>query len=348
MKKGNGSRIFDLVNPIIIYTILLILFLHGLYAQVPESKHFTLERLTEGVYAAIHSMGGYAICNAGIVDMGEELLIFDTFLSPQAASELKEFAEKLTSNSLRYVVNSHSHNDHIRGNQVFKPAATIISTSLSRTAMEKSEPQQIEQEKQYAPKSLKEFKAKLDQAKDNRLQQELKMWLGYYEAMVESHQILKTTLPDITFEKEFVLYGRERTLKLMAFEAGHTMGDLVMYLPDDKIIFTGDLVFIDMHPFLADGQPEENVSVLKSLMSLEIEKVVPGHGPVGNMSDIENMIRYIEVADSLARSFLAQGGTINHLHNIPIPPVYEPWWFPNFFRINMKFLFGRAVEAKQY
>jgi glyoxylase-like metal-dependent hydrolase (beta-lactamase superfamily II) len=120
-----------------------------------------------------------------------------------------------------------------------------------------------------------------------------------------------------------------------------------MYLPDDKIIFTGDLVFINMHPFLADGQPVANVSGLKSILSLEIEKVVPGHGPVGYVSNIENMIRYIGIADSLARSFRAQGGTVKDLHTIPVPSPYESWWFPNFFRINMKFLFGRVGEGKQ-
>jgi cyclase len=84
--------------------------------------------LADGVYAAIHIDGGAAIGNAGIVDLGDRTLIYDTFLTPQAAEDLRIAAEALTGRPIDAVLNSHWHNDHIWGNQVFSANTEIIST----------------------------------------------------------------------------------------------------------------------------------------------------------------------------------------------------------------------------
>jgi glyoxylase-like metal-dependent hydrolase (beta-lactamase superfamily II) len=94
----------------------------------PTSPHFRIEKLADGVYAAIHKDGGGAICNAGIVGLGDRTLVFDVFLTPQAARDLKVAAELLTRKPVTLVVNSHCHNDHIWGNQVFTAQADILST----------------------------------------------------------------------------------------------------------------------------------------------------------------------------------------------------------------------------
>ena len=91
-------------------------------------RHFGLQQLADGVYAAVHADGGWVICNVGIVDLGERTLIFDTGLSPQGAVELRAAAVALTGRVPYYVVNSHYHNDHIRGNQVFNDGL-LVSTA---------------------------------------------------------------------------------------------------------------------------------------------------------------------------------------------------------------------------
>jgi glyoxylase-like metal-dependent hydrolase (beta-lactamase superfamily II) len=100
--------------------------------QLPDSKHFRLQQLADGVYAAIHIDGGAAIGNAGIVDLGDRTLIYDTFLTPQAAEDLRTAAEALTGRPIDAVINSHWHNDHIWGNQVFGANTEIISTEETR------------------------------------------------------------------------------------------------------------------------------------------------------------------------------------------------------------------------
>ncbi|MEJ2195139.1 MAG: MBL fold metallo-hydrolase [Ignavibacteriaceae bacterium] len=86
---------------------LVTVIISNIWAQSFESDHFRIKKLDEGIYAAISKTGGYAICNSGIVDLGDETLVFDTFISPIAARDLKQAAEVLTGNKVKYVINSH-------------------------------------------------------------------------------------------------------------------------------------------------------------------------------------------------------------------------------------------------
>ena len=100
--------------------------------QPSDSKHFRLQELAGGVYAAIHISGGAAIGNAGIVDLGDRTLIYDTFIAPQPAGDLRRAAEALFGRPVDFVVSSHWHNDHIWGNQVFDAETDIVSTAETR------------------------------------------------------------------------------------------------------------------------------------------------------------------------------------------------------------------------
>ena len=95
-----------------------------------ETDYFNLHRLAEGVYAAVAKPGQGARSNAGVVDLGDELLVFHSFSTPSAAKELRKQAEMICGKKVKYLINSHYHGDHMFGNQVFEDA-TIISTSLT-------------------------------------------------------------------------------------------------------------------------------------------------------------------------------------------------------------------------
>jgi cyclase len=78
-----------------------------------QSKHFALHQLAEGVFAASAQTGGAAFSNAGIVDLGDQSAVFDTFLTPQAALELRQCAEELTGHGPQIVINSHYHHSRV-------------------------------------------------------------------------------------------------------------------------------------------------------------------------------------------------------------------------------------------
>lgn len=85
-----------------------------------HTEYFTLKKMANGVFAAIAKPGNGAWSNAGVVDLGSELLVFDAFNTPSAAQELKIQAEILTGKKVKYLINSHYHGDHIFGNQALK------------------------------------------------------------------------------------------------------------------------------------------------------------------------------------------------------------------------------------
>lgn len=327
-----------------ISTLILFFPVYHVYAQTIDSKHFRLEKLAEGVYAAIHINGGYAICNAGIINLGEKTLIFDPFITPEAALDLRTAAETLFDNPITYVVNSHFHNDHIRGNQVFVPGASIISTTTTREYIVKHEPESIADEKEYAPKRLAQLQAELQTEKDSVKRIELVMWVGYFEALATSNSELKTIIPDITIKDKLILYGKERTAELIEFEKGHTESDLILYLPKEKIVFMGDLLFIDNHPWIADGYPKNLITTLNNIRQMDAGTFIPGHGKVGSKDDIVTMIDYIEMIKLTALNLLNDGKSAEDINELQIPEAYEDWLLSNFYKMNVKFMYESLQE----
>lgn len=315
--------------------------------QLPKSKHFQIELLEEGVYAAIASEQGYAICNAGIVDIGNRTIIFDTFISPNAAKDLLKAAKQLTSHETLCVVNSHYHNDHIRGNQVFSPDVDIISTTWTREAITQKEPEEIQWEKENIPKGIVDAQLRLATEKDPKRRRELALLIIYYKAIIESHPQLKTRLPNITFEPpKLVIHGTQRTVELLAF-VGHTASDLVLYLPEEKIAFMSDLLFINIHPYLPSGFPERWKESLSMVKALGIHTAVPGHGPVGRSADIPVMTQYIQSLENIVANMVKSGKSLEEVSLQPVPSQFETWLlsFDNFFVSNLQFLYKCVAQG---
>lgn len=315
--------------------------------RLPESKHFQIERLADGVYAAVASQQGHASCNAGIIDNGDRTIIFDTFISPEAARDLLKVTEQLASHKITYVVNSHGHNDHIRGNQVFGSDVDIISTALTREAIARDEPEEIKWEKETIPKEIIDAQLKLDDERDPKRRRELASLISYLQGMSKSHCELKTRLPNITFEHELTIHGTERTIKLLPL-AGHTFSDVVLYLPKEKIAFMSDLLFVKIHPYLASGSPEKWKQSLAEIKELGIQIVVPGHGPVGRSADLSLMLQYIQSLESIAVNMIKSGKSVEQASFEPIPSPFDTWLcFENFFVANLMFLYKLGTQGKE-
>ena len=116
--------------------------------RISTSDNFTIEKIGPGVWAAINNDNyGKAISNAGIIDLGNKTLVFDAFMTPSAAWELRNIAKQLTRKQVTMVVNSHYHTDHVRGNQAFVPTASILSTSKTREMIRENEGEEKKWEK---------------------------------------------------------------------------------------------------------------------------------------------------------------------------------------------------------
>jgi cyclase len=311
--------------------------------QAFQSKHFTIQKLANGVYAAISKNGGYAICNAGIIDLGDATLIFDPFMTPEAGEDLKKAAQLLTGHKVKYVVNSHFHNDHIGGNQVFDQT-NIISTQRTRELIAKFQPEEIAEDKTAAPPELEKIKSKNTSTMTPHELEENIMWKGYYEALVTSSDSLRTILPDITFNDRFVLYGTKRTILLLTFGTGHTESDLFLYLPTEQIAFLGDLLFVQNQPWLGDGDPNKWKTYLDSIARLNIKLLVPGHGPVGTISNLDTMKLYFETVNKAAMAYYKKGTLPENDSTLKSPPPFDNWFLSSFYKPNVISEYSRMYK----
>jgi glyoxylase-like metal-dependent hydrolase (beta-lactamase superfamily II) len=307
--------------------------------QLPTSKHFRLEQLADGVYAAVHSDGGEAISNAGIVDLGDRTLVYDTFFTPQAAADLRLAAETLTNRPVDVVIDSHSHNDHVWGNQVFGADTDIVSTIKTRQSIVEHLAQTIASYKQRAPQNLAAAQADLETAQDERQRRQRVIWVDYWRGFLQAQDELRLRLPNITFGDRLVLHGSRRSAELVPYAGGHTESDTVLHMPAEGIVFMSDLLFIECHPVL--GDPDRLLQILDDVEALGARVFVPGHGRVGGVADLEPMRQYVRTLVDLAHKLAEEGEPEEAIHKLSVPHPFQDWVAQNFFTINMRSLVRR-------
>jgi len=307
-----------------------------------KSKNFTVQQLAPHVWAAIQNdKGGHAICNAGIVDLGDRTLVFDAFINSDAAKELKQTAEELTKHPVTFLVNSHYHDDHIRGNQAFMPGATIISTERTKTDMQKTEPDEQAWARKNTAASLQKA-IRNEQQATGKEKEEALMWVGYYEAISQSLPGLKSYFPSLTFKDSLWIHGTSTEVLLIEC-SGHTFSDAVMILPHEGIAFMGDLLFVERHPYLGDGDPESWKKNLEKLYNDNTLKTfVPGHGPVAGRVSLQTIITYINDVQQLATDAVKNGTPDSVFAKTAVLPKYKDWWYGRFYPANLDFVYERA------
>lgn len=326
--------------------LLVFFVITNIAAQDFKSEHFTIEKLSDGVFAVIHKAGGYAICNAGIVNLGDETLVYDCFISPLAAKDLKTAAEKLTGNKVKYLVNSHFHNDHIRGNQIFTDAE-IIATERIKDLIEMNEPEELKSETEIVGPMIEKTLKQIEKENDPDMLEEHKMWLDYYKAIQQSLDEYKITLPNKFFTDTLVIKGSKRNAAIINLGKGHTEEDIVLWLPEEKILFGGDLMFSERHPFLGDGFPNEWINCLEKFKKLDAKYIVPGHGNVGSNEDIDKLKLYIQKVENIIDNAIADNLTIDQLKQTEIPDEFKSWRLSRFYMLNLIIGYQKKVGANK-
>ncbi len=307
--------------------------------------HFDIEELTKGVYAAIHRRGGWAISNSGIVDLGDHCLVFDTFMTVQAAAELKKVAEDLTGKSVDLVINSHFHNDHIWGNQVFDRETQIISSASTRRLIQSEGQEEYDWYKANSAARLRNLTPEYEEEQEENKKRHLQTSIAYYQAILKTMPYLEIRLPDITFAERLQIHGSNRSIELISFPDGHTGNDTVLYIPSEGILFMSDLLFVDMFPFLADGDPDNLLTILEEVGQMDAPVLVPGHGPVGTQGDLMLMHDYIVECRQSVKTLVEEGRPPEDLRKLPIPQKLSDWDFPQFHSPNLAYYYRKFVDG---
>lgn len=139
--------------------------------------------------------------------------------------------------------------------------------------------------------------------------------------------------------------GSKRIAQAITYGGGHTVSDSLLYLPEERIAFLGDLLFVEYQPYLPDGDPEELFRILDKVEALDGKTLVPGHGPVGTPKDIAPMRDYVNGLQRTVEETRSLGGGPNQSAEKPIAAPFNAWKCHSFYKDNLEFLFQRKSKV---
>jgi cyclase len=298
----------------------LILLAGPTFSQAPD---FDITPVAKGVYAVIGKNGAYA--NGAFIVNEEDVVVVDTQLRPSWAREVIAEIKKITDKPVRYVINTHWHRDHVQGNQEYLvsfPSVTIIQHELSREDQIKNQPTEMANR---APKEIARLKKLLDSDKDEKgnplstdaraaLQHMLDLQNAYASEIPEIRPVSGT----LTFSHTMTIHESDREIDLDYFGYAHTRGDIVVYLPAEKIVIAGDL-FESGVPLMRTAYPVKLLGALEFVQKLNWDYAIPGHGAVQHgQQTIDELINYerdliTAVKDAVARG-MSEGETVKFVN----------------------------------
>lgn len=213
--------------------------------------------------------------NAGIIIGRDGILVVDTLISSREAQRFLKDIRLISDKPIRYVVNTHHHLDHAFGNGDFARQGAVVISQLNDAANLKIHGQ-----------------AALGNA-------------GEYGLTPQEMEGTEIVLPALAFGDRLDIDLGDRTVQLLYTGVSHTEGSILVYLPESKILFAGDILFTGYHPYLGEGNIEEWVKVLDRIAAMDADKIIPGHGPVSTKKDVRDMREYLIAFDKKARELTA-------------------------------------------
>jgi glyoxylase-like metal-dependent hydrolase (beta-lactamase superfamily II) len=284
------------------------IFLLAQSVATAQSQKLEIVKITDGLYAAIFSEPRMdpVESNSVILINDDSVLVVDANRTPASARTIIAEIRKLTDKTVRYVVNSHWHDDHIFGNQSYQeafPGVEFIAHQNTRDDMEKLAYPHIQGAINKYTKAVSDTEAqlskgvkpngeKLTEEENAELSEQLKV----YKDFLPKIRPIRLVLPTITFDQQLSLYQGSRIIQILYFGRGNTRGDVAVYLPREKVLITGDLL-VHPVPFAYGSFIGEWVQAMKKLRELDANIIIPGHGPV--MRDKEYLNLVIDLLESV-------------------------------------------------
>jgi glyoxylase-like metal-dependent hydrolase (beta-lactamase superfamily II) len=309
-----------------------------------DSAHFRIEEVAPGAWAALAGDTGACVSNAGIIDLGDQTLVFDTFMTPAAGADLRTVAEDLTGRPVSLVVNSHHHGDHVRGNQAFA-GTSILSTARTAELIGETSPDDLDSYREGLTDWISSLGRKLTgqiHALSPVESEDLKLTRAMAESILASLPDLSITIPTDVLTDELTIEGSAQSVRIITLGGGHTDSDTFVFLPDASVLFAGDLLWVENHPWAGDGHPDEWVNIIYRMKALSPDVVLPGHGTVANFEYARIFTRYLTFLCDMVKQAEATSTPLVKLAETPIPPQYGGWGSVSRYRSSLEALGKRA------
>jgi cyclase len=266
---------------LIAFSLTLVVAVTGIARQASNgSNAFRFEQIQPDIYAAIGTGSMNVGSNAGIIINRDDVFVVDSHISPDGARVLLREMRSITTKPVRFLINTHFHFDHTDGNQVYSALPVdIIGHEFTRMKLLSSD---LFQRGTFAnavagiPRQIADLRGKADNEKDPvakaRIEQQLRVQQAYASAVKE----VRLTPPSVTLRDKMTIIRGDREIQILHFGRGHTAGDVVVYLPKERVLCTGDLLYNDVS-YLGDGFVNEWPETLEKVKGLDFDYVIPGH-----------------------------------------------------------------------
>ncbi len=259
--------------------------------EIIETDTHNLRLVADGVWFAVGNGSLYTMSNTLVIERDEDVVIVDSHVTPAAGAALRESIAVVTDKPVTTVINSHFHYDHAFGTQAFGDDVQVIGHEYTRArlAVEPLDDPTYLRSLDRFDNTLAEVQARLASADDDE-RAGLEIEASFWRAHVESQGETDPVAPDVAVSERLTLYRGGREIQLHWLGRAHTGGDLAVYLPEEKIVFTGDMM-LGRPSYMGDGYVGEWAATLANLKQLDIELVLPGHGD--GFSDLR-IIDYVQ------------------------------------------------------
>jgi glyoxylase-like metal-dependent hydrolase (beta-lactamase superfamily II) len=288
-----------------------------------------LHPLAHGAYAWLAPQGSWGWSNAGLIVDGEESLLVDTLydleLTGQMLRKMRE-AEPLCSN-IDTLVNTHANGDHCHGNELVTGAEIIASTA---SALEMSE---------FPPEAMA---AIMDAARGMGAVGE------YFLHCFGQFRFdgIRHTPPTRTFDGELDLRVGDKPVHLIEVGPAHTRGDVLVHSPTDRVVFTGDILFIQGTPIMWEGPVANWIKACLLIEDMDVDLIVPGHGPITDKHGVVQVRHYLQyVRDQAKTRYDAGMSAFEAAKDIELSE-YSAWSDPERIAVNVDSLYREFSGEK--
>lgn len=255
---------------------------------VIETRSHVFTPVADGIYHVTGTGAVNVISHAMLIEGEHDLLVVDSHVSPNAGMALIDAIKSVSAKPVRYLINTHYHFDHAHGNQVFPQDVEIIGHRYTREKLNGELGNVLEESTfisftEGVPGQIEQMQAQLAATENTNERAELQGRIAVQQAHLNSLAGIEPTPPNITIEDSMSIYqsvrGGGREIQIAHLGRGHTGGDVVVFLPEEKIIYTGDLM-VPFLPYMGDAHVDEWPDALEALKAFDFDTLLPGHGPI--------------------------------------------------------------------
>ncbi len=246
-----------------------------------------LTKIADGVYSYVDAKNPSPAtsfgANAGVIIGKDGVVVVDSLTSAKEAQRFIRDIRSVTDKPIKYVVNTHHHLDHSLGNSEFvKLGAAVIGQENCRIEAQKDADSIIKRALNY----------------------------GFTAEALEGTTVV---LPTLTFTDRMSIDLGDRTVEMIYPGPSHTNGSALVLVPGVKVLFAGDMLFTNFHPNIRDADVDSWIKALDKIAAIDVQKIIPGHGPVSSKQDIADMKQYLFVFDKKAKELSAKSNDAEYI-----------------------------------